>query len=438
MRILSVFTRNFRLYDNPIFEGWSKNEIIPILIVDSLKLLSRNTYQTEYLVNVIRNFEESLKHINSRLYKISLKNLPEFLDMFKPELVRVSFDVDKETRSLLSAIELECSKRGITFEIINDFLTTFNKDFNFRNFAQFFKKKFSIDVSFPMKIYDKPAFLKTPKFNIKEVELPKVSRKEFLWGTSENHALLHFLNFKKTKLSDYEKLRDIPYLQHTSKASVYLRWGLLSYRQVFYEGRSSDKFILELAWSDFNRYILFSYSDAYRLEIKENWRGFPWSNDESLLNLWAEARTGFPLVDAGMKELQETGFMHNRVRLITASFLTKNLFIDWRLGEKYFGSLLLDYDASENICNWQWVAGCGLDAAPYFRIFNPVIQAKEYDHECKYIKKYLPELKEENCQDILSLSIRNLNYPKPVVDLKESRERFLFFAKNFLKDGHRE
>lgn len=198
----------------------------------------------------------------------------------------------------------------------------------------------------------------------------------------------------------------------------------------------NEKFLQEIAWSEFNRHIMFQHPSSQENEIRENWKGFPWQENFKLLRLFQNAETGYPLIDAGIRELIETGFMHNRVRMIVASFLTKNLLINWREGEKFFRYNLIDYDPSQNSLNWQWVAGCGLDAAPYFRVFNPILQTVRYDPNCLYIKKWIPELKSEPVENILNLRISSKKYPKPIIDLKESRAKYLLIASSFLKKNY--
>ncbi|MBL3647316.1 cryptochrome/photolyase family protein [Bacillus sp. RHFS10] len=210
-------------------------------------------------------------------------------------------------------------------------------------------------------------------------------------------ALFRFID---EKLSMYHKNRDIPFANSTSKLSRFLKTGVLSPRMVYYavlqhespQG-AKDVFIKELAWRDFYNMVYAAHPHMAETEIDERFRNISWNHDHKLFQAWCEGRTGFPIVDAGMRQLNKEGWMHNRLRMITASFLVKDFLIDWRLGEAYFADKLIDYDPASNIGGWQWAASVGTDAVPYFRIFNPVIQSKKFDPDGLFIKRYIPELK---------------------------------------------
>jgi deoxyribodipyrimidine photo-lyase len=215
-------------------------------------------------------------------------------------------------------------------------------------------------------------------------------------------------------LKKYEEQRNYPALAGTTHIGMHLRFGTVSIREMARMARAhSDTWLNELIWRDFYHQILWNFpkvgkGQAFRAEYDN----IKWRNNEEEFKAWCEGKTGYPLVDAGMHELNETGFMHNRVRMVTASFLTKHLLIDWRWGEAYFAEKLLDYDLAANNGGWQWAAGSGTDAAPYFRIFNPTAQAEKFDSKGVYIKKWVPEL-------------NSLDYPAPIVDHKFARERCL-------------
>jgi deoxyribodipyrimidine photo-lyase len=176
--------------------------------------------------------------------------------------------------------------------------------------------------------------------------------------------------------------------------------------------RENEKWLNELIWRDFYQMILYHYPTTTTQSFKPAYDRIPWRNAPEEFNAWCEGKTGYPIVDAGMRELNATGFMHNRVRMIVASFLTKHLLIDWRLGERYFAKQLLDFDLASNVGGWQWAASSGCDAAPYFRVFNPALQTEKFDKELRYIKKWIPEL-------------GSAKYPKPIVDHAFARDRVL-------------
>ncbi len=215
-------------------------------------------------------------------------------------------------------------------------------------------------------------------------------------------------------INTYETNRDFPARDGSSKLGIQLRFGTVSIREIVLLAykQPNNTFLKELIWREFFMQILWHYPHTATKAFKPKYDRIMWRNDEQEFYLWCKGETGYPLVDAGMRELNATGHMHNRVRMVVASFLCKHLLIDWRWGEAYFAKKLLDYDMSSNIGNWQWVAGCGTDAAPYFRIFNPTAQAQKFDKDLDYIKKWVPEFQE-------------LTYPQPLVDHKLARERCL-------------
>lgn len=222
-------------------------------------------------------------------------------------------------------------------------------------------------------------------------------------------------------IDHYENTRNYPALPGTSMLSVHLRFGSVSIRKVIAKAANSahSTFLKELIWREFFAQILWHFPHTVTKSFKEKYDAILWDNNEDLFQKWCEGKTGYPFVDAGMRELNTTGHMHNRVRMIVAGFLCKHLLIDWRWGETYFATRLLDYEQSSNIGNWQWAAGSGVDAAPYFRIFNPTEQIKKFDKDLLYIKKWIPELETPD-------------YPKPIVDHKEAREKCLRVYKNAL------
>jgi deoxyribodipyrimidine photo-lyase len=223
-------------------------------------------------------------------------------------------------------------------------------------------------------------------------------------------------------IKNYHLTRDFPGLEGTTKLGVHLRFGTISIRKLVKEALElNEKFLDELIWREFFMMILWHFPYTVNEPFREEYKNFQWRNDEREFRMWCEGRTGFPIVDAGMRELNSTGYMHNRVRMIVANFLTKILMIDWRWGENYFSQKLVDYEQASNVGNWQWCAGCGVDQAPYFRIFNPELQQKKFDPDMSYIKRWIPEYSE--------------NYLKPIVDFDERRKVFMEYAKKILSKG---
>ncbi|MBI1225490.1 MAG: deoxyribodipyrimidine photo-lyase [Bacteroidetes bacterium] len=223
-------------------------------------------------------------------------------------------------------------------------------------------------------------------------------------------------------IKHYNETRDFPGLDGTSKLGLHFRFGTISIREKASKALKLNKtFLNELIWRDFYAMILSHFPYVVGKPFRPEYEGVKWLNNETDFEAWCNGKTGFPLVDAGMRELNTTGYMHNRVRMVTASFLTKHLLIDWRWGEAYFAKKLLDYDLASNNGGWQWAAGCGTDAAPYFRIFNPEAQLQKFDKDLKYIRKWVPEY-------------GTPDYPAPIVDHKMARERCLNAYKIGLKN----
>ncbi|HEV7621886.1 MAG TPA: deoxyribodipyrimidine photo-lyase, partial [Flavisolibacter sp.] len=240
-------------------------------------------------------------------------------------------------------------------------------------------------------------------------------------GFIKNNNLPKNARIDKEIIGSYDRNRNIPSLTGTSGLGMHLRFGTISIRKLASIAFNLNKtYLNELIWREFFMQLLWSQPQLVNRSCKIEYDNIQWRNNEDEFDKWSNGNTGFPIVDAGIRELNQTGFMHNRVRMITASFLVKHLLIDWRWGEAYFAKKLLDYELASNNGNWQWVAGCGCDAAPYFRIFNPAIQTKKFDPDLKYITRWVPEL-------------NSFNYPQPMVDHEVARERCLMAYKKALQ-----
>ena len=264
-----------------------------------------------------------------------------------------------------------------------------------------------------------------------------------LWTPGEVGAQSSLDEFLNNGLRSYKEGRDFPASNSVSKLSPHLHFGEISVRKInkdllsLPDDNNKEHFKRELHWREFSYYLLFHWPDLPHKNLKASFDYFPWSENAGFLSRWQKGLTGYPMVDAGMRELWETGFMHNRVRMIAASFLVKNLLIDWRLGASWFWHCLVDADLASNSASWQWVAGCGTDASPYFRVFNPVTQGDKFDPQGDYTRRYIPELKELPNQYLFcpwkapTEVLRKANvalgqtYPLPIVDLKQSREKAL-------------
>ncbi len=273
------------------------------------------------------------------------------------------------------------------------------------------------------------------------------------WTPGEEGAQLRLRQFIDTRLTGYKHNRDFPIQDATSRLSPHLHFGEMSPYRIVYAVEqamlnpsvdlvSAEHFLSELGWREFSAYLLYHFPDLPTRSFKPAFDNFPWKYDRDVdLIRWQKGMTGYPIVDAGMRELWETGYMHNRVRMIVASFLTKSLLIDWRLGADWFLDTLLDADLANNSASWQWVAGCGADAAPYFRIFNPVLQSEKFDSSGAYLKRWLPELAVLDSKSIhapwtsssaLSVYVKKV-YPKPMVDHQMARLDALNAYQSILK-----
>ena len=225
---------------------------------------------------------------------------------------------------------------------------------------------------------------------------------------SENLNTFPPKKLDKNVVMNYHEQRDFPAIKGTSRLSVHLRFGTISIRKLVQQAHVNEKYLNELIWRDFYQMILYHFPHTVNKSFKPEYDAIVWENDEHQFKKWCEGKTGYPIVDAGMRELNATGFMHNRVRMVVASFLTKHLLIDWRWGEAYFAEKLLDFELASNVGGWQWAASCGVDAQPYFRVFNPYTQQEKFDPDFKYIKKWVLEYGTDS-------------YPKPIVVHKTAR-----------------
>ena len=261
---------------------------------------------------------------------------------------------------------------------------------------------------------------------------------EKYWSPGEENALKELRKFIHKGIEDYSEYRNFPSIKGTSKLSPFIRHGQIHVETIWKEcsknkKKGLEKFLAEIGWREFNHSLINNFPHMLKGNYSKKFDNFPWQKNSEHLSAWKRGLTGYPIVDAGMRELNSTGWMHNRVRMIVGSFLVKHLLISWEEGEKYFKNCLLDYNQANNVSGWQWVAGCGADAAPYFRIFNPILQGEKFDKDGEYVKKWIPELKnvpkkflhrpwELNNENILKLG---KDYPKPIVIHEKARLKAL-------------
>jgi len=350
--------------------------------------------------------------------------------------------VEKAVRTLCDRLGIEChAHHDVSLHNPTEVLTQSGSPY--KVFTPYSRNWLTLDKPSPL---PSPKNLNTPKA-IRSLDLPDIS----LWKLSNpargileageaaaNARMNHFL---RNKVSEYGETRDFPAEDVTSRLSQDLRFGLISIRTLYAKLLKADKdakpsgrknigiYVKELAWREFYFAILHHFPDVLHQEFNPDWRGLPWDEPGERFEAWKDGRTGFPIVDAGMRELLATGFMHNRIRMIVAMFLTKDLHIDWRLGESWFMQQLVDGEIASNNGGWQWSAGTGADAAPYFRIQNPWTQTARYDPKGEYIKRWVPELKDTPAKLLMAppkdgrLIARD--YPLPIVDHAAERNRTL-------------
>jgi deoxyribodipyrimidine photo-lyase len=430
------FRRDLRLEDNHgLFQALQSDlPVIPVFIFDSniLDPLDKMDIRVEFIHMQLARLKTSLNEIGSDL--IIRQGQPKeiwssLISEYSIHTVFSNRDYesyakrrDQEIKDILSwnQIEFKQYKDHVVFEG-PDILKADGLPYTvFTPYSRRWKEKlsFSTNEKLSEQIESFPSIELHHSFKKMEAEpMPSLDSIGF------EPSCIEFPSKKieRSILIEYGAIRDFPGINGTSRLGVHLRFGTISVREVVREAiRSSEPFLNELIWRDFYSQILYHFPHVENGSFRQEYDRIEWINSPEDFDAWSTGQTGYPLVDAGMRELNTTGFMHNRVRMVTASFLTKHLLIDWRIGEGYFAKKLLDYDLTSNNGGWQWAAGCGTDAAPYFRIFNPEIQMKKFDPKYEYIKKWVPEF-------------GTSNYPHPIVDHKFARERCLRVYKNALR-----
>lgn len=421
------FRRDLRLDDNSGLSASLKSgqKIIPIFIFDTEildQLENKSDRRVDYIHQALAEMHEELKKRNSGIKIYHGKPLQIFKEIIK------EFDIDNVFCN--RDYEPQAIKRD---QEIADFLKKNNIEFkDFKDQVIFEKDEIVKNDGSPYTVYTPYSKKWKEQFHQTEIHSTHINFDKFLSFKAKNICDLKEIGFEKTDITfekpvldkkiieSYDKNRDFPGLDQTTRLGIALRFGTISIRKcVKYASEHNETWLNELIWREFFMQILFHFPKVVNHCFKDKYEKIDWRNNENEFKLWCEGKTGYPIVDAGMRQLNETGFMHNRVRMITASFLTKHLLIDWRWGEAYFAEKLLDYELSSNNGNWQWAAGCGCDAAPYFRIFNPTEQTKKFDKDQKYIKKWLPE----EYADI-----------KPIIEHSFARNRALEVYKKAVKE----
>jgi deoxyribodipyrimidine photo-lyase len=414
------FRRDIRLEDNAgLYHALNAGSpVLPVFIFDKdilMKLEDHADARVTFIYDEIAKLKDQLEKAGSSLLVKFGKPehiFAELVSTYSPRTVFVNHDYEPYARERDAGIESLLRSHRVDFRTCKD-QVIFEKDEILKDSGE----PYTVFTPYSKKWkshLDGNSFSHFPSENltcnflkIKPFELPTLSSAGFERTTAEipprvidNHVL-----------KDYHLTRDYPSLKGTSRLGLHLRFGTISIRKLAETAAAvNDVFLNELIWREFYMMILWHFPHVVDRSFKPQYDLIAWRNDEKEFAAWCSGKTGYPLVDAGMRELNQTGYMHNRLRMITASFLTKHLLIDWRWGEAYFAQKLLDYELASNNGGWQWAAGTGCDAAPYFRVFNPEIQTKKFDPELKYILKFVPELNKGN-------------YILPLVDHATARNR---------------
>lgn len=427
------FRRDLRLEDNAaLYYALKENQhVLPVFIFDTTilnKLEDKSDKRVDFIHQALEALNTKLLKINSSLHifhgtplsifkkiisEYSIKNIYTNHD-YEPEAIERDKQINKLARE--NQIEFKTYKDQCIFEnneVVKDdgspytIFTPYSKKWKAKLNSFYIKP-------YPTENYFQNFFKANPTCPLPSLETIGFKATGIKYTSPQINIEL---------ISHYKETRDIPSIAGTSRLSAHLRFGTVSIRKLVRTAlKHNETWLNELIWRDFYMMILSHFPHVINSAFKPAYNRIPWRNNENEFEKWCTGQTGYPIVDAGMRELNETGFMHNRVRMITASFLTKHLLIDWRWGEAYFAKKLLDFELSSNNGGWQWAAGTGCDAAPYFRVFNPYEQTKKFDPELKYITKWVPEFNE-------------LSYPQPMVEHKFARERALKTYSAALKPG---
>jgi deoxyribodipyrimidine photo-lyase len=477
---LIIFNQDLRISDNPVlFFACQKSEedgqeIVPIFIFDEVNKRKIGGASQWFLHFALEELQKNLRqNLGLELLIFKGETITVLQEIISKEVKEIYFNklyepfnikLEKQIKNLAA------TKNIAVFDFKSYLLFEPNEIKNgagsyFKVFTPFWKsclKSWEL-VNAPLSIPPTPSSLDKSGPTLQNLIGPDLSRddgvcnwaKKFenLWHFDRTTILKNFQTFLKNNLKNYNQTRNIPAANATSKLSPYLHFGLISVNEVIdlvkkhHSKNPEDKagtaqFLAEIGWREFSYHLLFHFPKLPTQNFKKQFDNFTWENNPDLLKKWQKGKTGYPIVDAGMCELWQTGFMQNRVRMIVASFLIKDLFIDWRKGEEWFWDCLVDANLANNSASWQWVAGSGADASPYFRIFNPVLQGEKFDPDGEYVKKYLPELKnlpkkfihkpwELSAAELEKYGVQlGKNYPHRIVLHEEARNKALKLYKN--------
>ncbi len=385
------------IYNNNDFDN--KREAQKWWVFKSLETLKKELSDYEINLEIVKGDELEIFSKFNKKDKLSVY----WNKIYEPDVIAKG----KKIRDLF--IKNEINFKYFKGNILNEFQEiTKNDGTPFKVFTPFWRNAEQVYLNQPAsKNYIVKKKIKKITYFKKCIEpkeiLPKKNwykKFEKYWKVSENDSKKILKNLIENKIKDYGTSRDIPSIEGTSKLSPYIKHGQIHVGSIWNKcseikskGNGYRKYINELGWREFSHSLINYFPEFLKGNFRKEFDKFPWAKNEKFLKAWKKGMTGYPIVDAGMRELYETGWMHNRIRMVVGSFLVKHLRINWTKGEKHFRNCLLDFNKANNVAQWQWVAGCGADAAPYFRIFNPILQGEKFDKEGNYVKKWVPELK---------------------------------------------
>ncbi|MGE0009766.1 MAG: deoxyribodipyrimidine photo-lyase [Candidatus Babeliales bacterium] len=438
---LFIFRRDLRLFDNTaLIKALEESAlVIPCFIFDPRQVTDANAFKStnalEFMIESLKDLHDQLTKHGGKLYLFygdPAELIKKLITQEEIDAVYVNKDYTPFSIGRDDSIKKVCTHYDVAFDSCKDALLTEPYEVltlgnvPYSVFTPFFKTASKITVAHPKTFPKISSFYKKPiKFAQSSTIFKKIvpQKNQNLWvqgGTSNGKKILR--NLKKFK--NYAKERDYPALDATTHLSAHNKFGTISIRQVYHaiadQLGKNHPLITQLYWRDFFTHVGYHSPFVFGAPFKQKYEKLTWNTNKTIFERWCTGTTGFPIVDAGMRQLNATGFMHNRVRMIVGSFLVKDLFINWLWGEKYFAQQLVDYDPAVNNGNWQWVASTGCDSQPYFRIFNPWLQQKKFDADCIYIKQWIPELNKISSQAIHRWYSKHqeydTEYPKPMVD----------------------
>jgi deoxyribodipyrimidine photo-lyase len=445
---LFIFRRDLRIVDNIGLNVLSKlcNNVYTIFIFTPEQVGSANKYKSDnsvqFMIESLADLASEIRKNGGQLHTFYGKNTKVLADCIKAwdiNIVAFNSDITPYARERDDDIVKMCQKMGVDVKTENDYylhppgsIKTMGGE-PYQKFTPYYEKASKIKV--PAPIGKKQLPFKTTDANVPNKISLEEAMKRFtkinpnILVQGGRPQALQLLSRAVRTIHNYNAIHNDLSLK-TSELSASIKFGCISIREAYKALHDKPGIIRQLYWRDFYANIMYEFPHVIGHSLKPKYDKIHWHHNSKWFDAWCKGETGYPIVDAGMRQMNTTGYMHNRARLIVASFLVKTLLIDWREGEEYFAKTLTDYDPSNNNGNWQWISGGGADSQPYFRVFNPWRQAESYDPKCEYIKKWVPELNDVPAKDLLKwdtkyLDYKDISYPKPIVRYEDQREQVL-------------